>query len=295
MEAIKNSDLLKISLNTIFTVATRRTSLKFAEETIGSTLRTLEGKYEFLKYVSMNKDNFQKNELMFDVSSDVDSVHPTRVGKAIEAVIRVVYNDLNEEAGLYFITEFKQIVGDKISRGIYDRNIDLDQVQVEQHYAYRRRKKKNDIAKGRMAGEKTENLLGYTWGEVAKWKHDPGSNQCTLYDKNGNVLDRLDLDKIIENYVETLSGSGVKDPSEIEKETRILEKEYNLLKLMMERDMDVETAVNMLHVSKEELNKMISKLSNMEMLHYVDYDTLELTDLGINFLTSKDNKNKEQQ
>ena len=74
---------------------------------------------------------------------------------------------------------------------------------------------------------------------------------------------------------------------------KLYEKEYNLLKLMMERDMDAETAVHMLQVSKEELNMMIRKLSNMEMLQYVDYDTLELTDLGINFLSKKDNKNKD--
>jgi len=292
MEEIKNSAILSITLNSIYTVACRRTSLKFAEETIGSTIRTLEGKYEFLKHVNMEKVPDQANEFSFSVSSKVDSIHPVRIGKAIEAIIRVVYNDLNEEAGLYFITEFKQIAGEKISRGIYDRSIDLDQVQIEQHFAYIRRKRKNDITRKKGKGEKTENLLGYNWGEVAKWKHDAGSKFCTLYDENGQVLDRLDLDRIIENYVETLSGSESKDPNDIEKETRIYEKEYSLLKLMMERDMDAETAVHMLQISKDELNMMIRKLSNMEMLHYVDYDTIELTDLGINYLTKKNNKNK---
>ena len=37
------------------------------------------------------------------------------MGKALEALIRVVYNDLSEEAGLYLITELKQLAGEDIT------------------------------------------------------------------------------------------------------------------------------------------------------------------------------------
>ena len=107
------------------------------------------------------------------------------------------------------------------------------------------------------------------------------------------MLDRLNLDRIIQNYVERLSGFKDVDPREIEKETAIYEKEYELLKLLLERDMDAETAMNLLHITREDLNKIIRKLSEMEMLQYINYDTMELTEVGIGYLTKKDKiKNK---
>ncbi|MEF8848219.1 MAG: hypothetical protein V5A68_03710 [Candidatus Thermoplasmatota archaeon] len=210
----------------------------------------------------------------------------------MESLIRVVYNDLSEEAGLYFITELKEYAEDRTIEGIIDCGVDLDQIQVEQHHAYRRRKRKENLKKaargeGEGQGEQ-ENLLGYSWNQVSKWKHDPGSKFCTLYDEDGKVLDRLNLDRIIENYVEELSGRRSLDPKTIEKETRIYQKEYKLLKLMLKRDMDAETAIQHLGISREELNKIINKLSKMEMLHYVSYDTVELTDTGISYIEEKE-------
>lgn len=296
MEQLRNSVLLKAVLTSIYNVASRRTSSKFADEAIGSTIKTLERKYDFLKYVNVNKQGAVDGDFAISVSSDIDSINPAVMGKAIEALIRVVYNDLSAEVGLYFITELKELAGEDASRAIMDRDVDLDQLQLEQHYAYRRRKRKKAIseaARGAIStSRRPENLIGYGWRDVSHWKHEPGSKFCTLYDKEGNVLDRLNLDRIIQNYVERLSGYIDVDPREIEKETAIYEKEYELLKLLLERDMDAETAKHLLHISQDELNNMIRKLSQMEMLQYISYDTIELTDVGIGYLSKKE-KTKE--
>lgn len=295
MEKIRNSVMLRAVITSLYSVASRRTSSKFADETIGTTIKTLEGKYDFLRYIDIDQDNILDGEFAINISPDIETVNPTLVGKAIEALIRVIYNDLNSEAGLYFVTELKKIAGDEVSKAIMDCNADLDQVQLEQHYAYRRREKKKAISKatkGEISSKGVpKNLIGYGWGEVSHWKHEPGSKFCTLYNKQGKMLDRLNLDRIIQNYVEKLSGYIDVDPREIEKETEIYSKEYELLKLLLERDMDAETAIHMLKISKNELNNMIRKLSQMEMLQYVDYNTIELTDIGIGYLSKKD-KNK---
>jgi Mn-dependent DtxR family transcriptional regulator len=76
----------------------------------------------------------------------------------------------------------------------------------------------------------------------------------------------------------------------LEKETNIYAKEYDLLKLLLERDMDAETAMHMLNITRKELNKIISKLAEMEMLQYVDHNTIELTDAGVGYLTKKEKK-----
>jgi predicted DNA-binding protein (UPF0251 family) len=291
MVEIRNSILVEAILTAVYNVASRRTSLKFADEAVGSTIKTLEGKYNFLKFVDITKGDMTEGGFAVSVSPDIDTVNPAVVGKAIEALIRIVYNDMNEEAGLYFVNEVKENAGKEITRKIVDCDVDLEQLQLEQHYSYRRRERKRAIAEatraGKLSRKRPENLIGYSWGKVSHWKHEPGSKYCTLYDKEGNILDRLNLDRIIQNYVERLSGQIDVDPREIEKEISIYEKEYELLKLLLERDMDAETAMHKLKISREELNKIIRKLSQMEMLQYVDFNTVELTDAGIGYLSKK--------
>jgi hypothetical protein len=296
MVELKNSILLEAILTAIYNVASRRTSSKFADESIGSTIKTLQGKYDFLKYVYINKEESTEGGFAVSVSPDIDTINPAVVGKAIEALIRVVYNDMNSEAGLYFVSELKEIAGKEITKMVADCDVDLGELQLEQHHAYRRRERKKSIAEavktGKLTRGKPENLIGYTWDNVSHWKHEAGSKYCTLYDKAGHVLDRLNLDKIIQNYVEKLSGYIDVDPREIEKEASVYEKDYRLLKLLLERDMDAETAMHMLKINRDDLNKMISKLSQMEMLQYTDFNTVELTDIGIGYLSKKEKNNK---
>jgi len=297
MENWKNAVLLESVLKALYIVASRRTSHRMAEEAIGATVKTLGKKYDFFKYVNTGKKDITQEGFSVSIDPDVNSVKPNDIGKAIEALIRVVYSDVGNEAGLYFVSELKEHGGEQFSKMIKDLDVDLDQVQLEQHYAYRRNERKKQIEKmtrtGQVDPKKPDNLLGYNWEGVSSWKHEPGSKYCTLYDKEGNVLDRLNLDRIIQNYVERLSGYIDVDPREIERETILYEKEYKLLKLMLERDMDAETAQHMLDVSKDELNQMIKKLSEMEMLQFVSFDTLEITETGIGFISKKE-KDKEQ-
>ena len=294
MEKWKNSVLIESILKALYTVASRRTSNRMAEETIGSSIKTLENKYEFLKFINTAKKHASQAGFAINISPEIDKVNRARVGKAIESLLRVVYNDIGNEAGLYFISELKEHTGDQITKMFSDIDVDLDQVQLEQHYAYRRRERKEEIERrartGELGGKKPDNLLGYTWTNVSSWRHDPGSKYCTLYDKEGHVVDRLNLDRIIQNYVEKLSGYVDVDPNEIERESALYEKEYKLLKLMLERDMDADTAMHMLNVSKEDLNKMIKKLSEMEMLQFVSFDTIEITETGIGFIHRKEKK-----
>ena len=294
MVELKNSVLIEAILKALYNVASRRTSNKYADEAIGSTIKNLEGRFDFLKFIDISKTEVSEQGFAISVDNDINNIRPEVFSKAIEALIRVVYNDIGDESGLYFVSELKQLAGDEISKMVSNYEIDLEQIQMEQHYAYRRRTRKNDIAKavkeGRLSSKRPENLLGYSWGEVAHWKHEPGSKYCTLYDKEGNVMDQLDLDKIIQNYVEKLSGFVDVDPRDIEKETRIYEKEYELLQLLLESDMDADTAMHKLNVSKDELNAMIRKLSQMELLQYIDFNTVELTNIGIGYLSNKPKK-----
>ena len=294
MEEITNSILFEAFLKALYNVAGRRTTLKFADEAIGSTIKTLEGKYDFMKFVKIRKSDIPAGGYAIQVLPDINSVDSDLIGRAIESLVRVVYNDLSTDAGLYFITELKEKAGEEITKMFSDIDVDLDQIQLEQHYAFRRRERKKVISKeiisGKIDRKKPDNLLGYTWDNVSYWKHESGSKYCTLYDKKGIVLDRLNLDRIIQNYVEKLSGFVDVDEKLIEKESVVYEKEYEFLKLLLEQDMDAELAMHRLKISRKELNDMIKKLTQMEMLQYINFNTVEITDTGVGYLSKKDKK-----
>lgn len=280
---VPQTSLLRAVIHALYIVASRRASSKFAEDVIETALATLKNKYPFLKNITVKMKTFSEDGVNIDLSSNIDEVHKSEIGDAIESLIRVVYNDLSEEAGLYFITEMKQYAGDKIVEAIVDAGVDLDQIEVEQHHAYMRKNRKKTVKQG----GQSENLLGYTWGGVSRWEHKEGSKYCTLYDTKGTALDRIDLERVIQNYVETLSGITETNPEELEKKVRIYEKEYSLLKLMYERDMDTETASHLLSISQEKLNKIVRKLLEMKMLQYVSGDTVKLTEAGLDALSHK--------
>ncbi|OYT27911.1 hypothetical protein B6U98_05965 [Thermoplasmatales archaeon ex4572_165] len=285
--SISNSDLLKKLIQSIYIVASRRTSSRFADDTILSSMEALEDKYDFFKGVKVEKQVGSNNERVIHIDKHmVEHITKERIGKAIESLIRMVYDELSDEAGLYFISEFREYSDKQIVRSLSNTGIDLDQIQLEQHHAYERRVQKKKMKEG----ERKDNQLGYNWDKVTSWQHEEGSKFCTLYDEDGKVLDRLNLDNIIQNYVQTLSGDDSVDPEKLEKKVRIFEIEYTLLRLMHQQDMNANTAINILKISIDELNHIIKKLSKMDMVQYVSENTLELTSSGAEYVESQERK-----
>jgi hypothetical protein len=290
MEEISNTHLITTMLTALYKVTSRRTSIKFADETIGASIKTLEKRFDFLKYIQKNTLDPSDETFGITVAPTFDTVDPAQVGKAIEALLRVVYTDLDDNGGLYFISELKLHAGEPIINHIQQHNIDLDQLQIEQHYAFRRRERKRPSSPGAIQTNEPLNQLGYTWETVSSWKHEEGSPFCVLYAKDGTILDRLNLDTIIQDYIERLSGYAGKDEQEFEDEIHIYEKEYQLLELMLSHDMDLETAAHHLHMTPDQITEIIRTLAQIEMVHYTSFDEVILTKKGIHYLNQQKKK-----
>jgi hypothetical protein len=276
MSGSKNSVVLRGALQSLCTVAGRRSSEKFANNVISAIIKTLERKYVFLKYVKIEAKSSPDSIV---VSSQIDSFELSEVCKAVGAIIRVVQLDLKGEAGLFFIKEFEKYAGEEVISTIINNGVDLDIMQLEQQHFHSRREKKKSSADD-------VSLLGYTWSDVTSWKYDDRNKVCVLYTKNGNVLDKLNLDVIIKNHVTKLKkiDEGEEFQEGTKEKIELNEKERKLLKIMHSQDIDVEMAVALIHVSREELDQMIRKLTRIEMLRHTDFDVITLTDEGINYL-----------
>lgn len=57
--------------------------------------------------------------------------------------------------------------------------------------------------------------------------------------------------------------------------------------MMHERDMDIETVQYRLNVSRNELTNMIKKLSEMAMIQFISFVTIDITETGIDFINKK--------
>lgn len=291
-----NAYVLGEIIKSLFHVAGRRTTQGFAAKVIGSIIKTLEQKYDFLQYVVINEVGELNENDAIVVSEEINNIDKETVGKAIEAILRIAYMDIIGKAGLFFIAEIKRRAGNALMADLHLFGVDLAALQVEQHYLYRsRERKKRKTGKGKSASSDVS-LLGYSWNNVGSWKFDPAQNTCVLYNKEGEVLDNLHLESIIEDYVKNLSEDIQELPDELENEDFSLsDKELELLNMLYSRDMNSEAAMSMLHMQRNEFNSMVKKLLKNELLQYISFNVIELTEIGLSYITKKDQKTKEEQ
>ncbi len=285
-----NAYVLGSIIRSLYHVAGRRTTQGFAAKVIGSIIKTLEQKYDFLKYVYIiESGEISENEAV-QISSEIETIKPEQVGKAIESIIRVVYMDIIGKSGLFFIAEIKRRAGEELITELQNYGVDLISLQIEQHYLYRSRERR----KAKTGRDKTSDvsLLGYTWKNVASWEYDTNKKTCILYNKEGEVLDNLHLDAIIENYVKSLSEDLSDIPEEIEKQIELSNKELEFLYMLHSRDMDVESAINLLHIDKNEFDSIVKKLLQSELLQYTSFNVIELTEIGIDYLNKREKQNE---
>jgi hypothetical protein len=191
---------------------------------------------------------------------------------------------MGNDVGLYFITEVKDHLGDVFVDELRQYGVNLEDIQREQHLRYQN-KPTQPLPPSPPRKEPLE--PEYTWDSVSTWKYD--NNVCFLYDGQGKLLDTLYLDLIIEEYVERVTETRKDQQLRLPKTTmlHITGKENELLQIIRRRDTDVESAVNLLHISRQKFDTMIQKLLQLEMLQYISENEVKLTEKGLQYLSDR--------
>jgi len=205
MSKLSNINIFENVLHGLFTTAGIRTSKNFAIAVIYAITKALEQRYDFLKYINFNIKG-DSNELV-NISPDLNSIDPIRVGQSIEAIVKVLCMDFKEKAGLYFINEFMKNIGEETVVELNENGIDFEILKIQQHFLYRqseRIKDKSDKTDNFLT-KKEKNLLDYSWENVSSWDYDSVNHNCKIYDKDGKVLDQIDLDEIVKKYIRYLT------------------------------------------------------------------------------------------
>lgn len=268
-----NAELLKDTLFSLCKVSGRRTSDEFAYKVMNTIVSSLKQRYTFFDQINITGASSPDQ---IQISNTINSIDSEKLLPAVETVIRIVHMDLEDNAGLYFIKELRQQMNKETLFQLTKNGVDLSLLEMEQQHTYQYRQQRK-----KMAGDAS--LLGYTWKDVSNWKYDDLNNVCILYDHNDNILDKLNLDAIIKEHIDQLTGSEqIDDLSEIQ--TERFKKEYELLHLLHQKDMDIDTALSLLQVDQDELEHMIERLLNLGLLEYLDFDVVKLSEKGLKYI-----------
>jgi len=128
----KKSDTIKNVLRTLISISSRKTDLPYTIMTIEDLIKQLEQRYSFLKHIQIN-DDFYKEQSgdMISVMSDINTVPPTELGKALHSIIDSMNRSLGEHAGHFFIKEIRNKLGDDYLLAMRDMGVDLGLMQLE--------------------------------------------------------------------------------------------------------------------------------------------------------------------
>ncbi|MBE3135942.1 MAG: hypothetical protein IMZ43_00880 [Thermoplasmata archaeon] len=132
MPSPEKSDVMKNVLKTLISISSRKTDLPYAVMTMDDLIKRLETKYNFLKHVQINDDIYKEETTdVISVMSDINTVPPTELGKALHAIIDSVNRSLGENAGHFFIKEIRNTLSDEDLTVIKNMGLDLGIMQLE--------------------------------------------------------------------------------------------------------------------------------------------------------------------
>jgi len=128
---LENSELVKILLNILIDISSRKTDRGHAIYTMEGVMEKLKNKYIFLKNVQVTDNRFIENKELIDVSSGIDDIDSTEMGRAINDIITTMHYSLGDKAGHFFIKDLQRNLEDKYSSHIQELGVDLSILQLE--------------------------------------------------------------------------------------------------------------------------------------------------------------------
>ena len=132
MPSLDKSQIIKNVLKTLISISSRKTDLPYAIMTIEDLMKQLETQYRFLRHVHINNEFYKEDSGdVISVMSDINTVSPTQLGKAIHSIISSMNRSLGENAGHFFIKEIRNRLSDESLSIMEDMGIDLGLMQLE--------------------------------------------------------------------------------------------------------------------------------------------------------------------
>jgi hypothetical protein len=135
---VTNSDIIKRILISLIFVAKLKTSKDYAWGIVKNLLTDMSDDYYFLQYIQIeNLDNINDNIDDISVLVDFDSIESNKIGEAIQKIIEFFKRHLGKRAGYFFLSEFKEVLGNSYYEIIKKMGVDLRLIDLNKEiYSY---------------------------------------------------------------------------------------------------------------------------------------------------------------
>ena len=131
MPGLKTSDVIKNLLTTLIDISGRKTNKGHAITTMDMLIKQLETRYDFLKNVEIKDTRYIEDGDPVSVMSDINSVIPSEMGKAVHEIITIMNRSLGKNAGIFFIKELQSNLNEEHEASIKNMGVDLSLMQLE--------------------------------------------------------------------------------------------------------------------------------------------------------------------
>ena len=129
---INHSDVIKHTLYSLIVVARPKSSIDYAWSIIKRLLAELKTDYDFLKYIHIDEiENLEDTINDIAVTSGLNDIEPKKIGQAIQNIIDIFKTRMGNKAGYFFLTEFKETLGNEYYSIIKEMGVDLRLIDLQ--------------------------------------------------------------------------------------------------------------------------------------------------------------------
>ncbi len=125
-----NSEIMERLLQTLVSKIGRKTHESFAVITVHTMLKTLEPKYNFLKFIVIKDTLYTEGIDAVSINPEMDFVESDDFREAVNELVKMTVKQLERNADFFFIKEFQDALKDIGLEKIAER-VDLSDMQLE--------------------------------------------------------------------------------------------------------------------------------------------------------------------
>lgn len=130
---LKQELLVKQVLNVLVDILSDSSTPSYAVMLVNSTLKNFEVKFDFFKNIKIDGVKFSQGIEAIDISSDVDSVSPSELGRGLQRFIEQISMNLGETAGKYFFDKFKKRMGHAYLLRMEEIGVNLHMIELRRN------------------------------------------------------------------------------------------------------------------------------------------------------------------
>jgi hypothetical protein len=128
--------LVKQVIRVLVEILSESSTPSYAVMLLNSTLKNYEVKFDFFKNIKIDGIKFSQGVDGIDISSDIDSVRPSELGRSLQRVIEQISVALGDEAGRYFVDKFKRKIGQAYLLRMEEIGVNLHMIELRRNLAF---------------------------------------------------------------------------------------------------------------------------------------------------------------